>query len=553
MPGANVIKEFFASLGLEVDEGSFKRGEEALGKVRSVLEAGAVAFAGFSAAIGFATHQFIEQADTLGDWSALTGASVENLDALRLAAKGVGSDVNVLIFGMTNLSRQLNAIGEGRGKAAGKALKEIGLSAKDLRALPISEAFEKIQLGLAGIDDASKRTALSSEIFGARFARTLNTINPETLKQVKDEALALGIVMSKDDVEAGEALNVQLTLLGGALQSIAFDIVRALLPAFQAITLAAKAWFGANQAILRQRIERVFRAVGDALVWATKHAKMWIEVFLKLVGGLDGLATILKVVGGLLGIYLVTQLGVAITAFGAFVAAISAANLWLGAMQALLLITPFLVGALAVVIFLFVDELVTRLKGGQGIIDDFFNPSKISPTDNALVKMLREVLLQIGLTIRGFSDLWTIISEGPTSTIGKAAIKDLKDAVHLGIGGVGHALTFGAVGPSQEERARFLEGLPLQQPTDVVGLGPGAPLPSTPTAGGGLLSALGGKEPGAPSVQARGSGGNTISNTITIEPIVINGAEDPEAVGAAVQRHISTQINQAAERLQGGG
>lgn len=534
MAGSNVIREFFGSLGLEVDEGSFKKGEEAFGRIRSALETGAIAFAGFSAAVGFATHQFVQQSDKLDDWRALTGASVETLGALQIAAKGVGSDVQTLIFGMTRLSTQFEAISQGKGKGAAKALKELGLSAKELQKVPVDQAMEKIQLALAGVGDASKRTALSSDIFGARFARTLNTIDPKQLKAIKDEALELGIVMSGEDVEAGNALNAQLSIMGGIFQALSFDVVRGLLPAFQEMIGALKEWYRANQATLRLKIKEYFTAIGDAMVYGLKHVKLYLETFLKLVGGLDGLVTILKVVGALIGGYLVLQLGIAITAFGAFVASIEAANLWLLATNALLLITPALVGILAVALFLIFDELTTRLKGGRGLIDDFLNPKGISPSDNILVKALREIVLVTSLATRTLSDFWSVLTGG--SAIRNAALSDLKNVVHLQSGGL-----LGQV--SQEERARFLAGLPFQQPTDVQSLAVEGP---------GLLSVPG----SSPSIPIRGDLDRTPNDTRPVSivaPITITGVSDPQAAAAAAKQHLDTSISQAAERLAGGG
>jgi hypothetical protein len=186
------------------------------------------------------------------------------------------------------------------------------------------------------------------------------------------------------------------------------------------------------------------------------------------------------------------------------------------------------------VVVLAVDELITRLKGGETAIDDFFNPKKVKPDDNVLVKSLRAVLLQIGLVQKALTSIFVIATEGLTSEVGRGALKDLKTSVNFALGFKGIR--------DQEQAARFLEGLPFQQPLSVEHIEESPLLPPATV---------------APSIPR--AGGNTTSISINGGPINVTAppGADPAAVGDAVGRAVEERnrqlIDEASRKLEGGG
>lgn len=466
MAKASVIKEFFASLGLDVDEASFKRGEAAISGISTVLKGAAYAFAGFAAAVGLSTSEFIHQTDKLRSWSRVTGASVEQLDAFRLAARGAGVDTLRLVYAAEKLSHQLYDVSKGRAKPAADALKDLGLKLEDISGLNAIDALEKIQIALAGVENDSKRTGLGATFFGERFNREVSGLDFEAFRKTRLEIEALGITLDDADVALGKELHTQLEITTRLIETLGFKMIKGLVPAFNDVVEASKRWYKANQTFIKQDIPKYFQAIGDAMAYTVKHAKFYLEGLIKLVGGFDNLVLIAKIAGGVLGVYLTAQVGGLIQAFYGVVTAIRAATFWMALLKAAMFAEILIIGVLAGVFALFVDELLVRLKGGETVIDDFFNSKKIKADDNVFILGLRALIIHVGILTHEFAALWAVITGGADARA--AAVADLAR-----LAGLIDTASFGTV-EGQKRWTEYLAGQnpPSKQPTP--GARPGA-------------------------------------------------------------------------------
>lgn len=138
-----------------------------LGASFKSLAMGAAGLAGASTMAAFASQ--IQTAITamgdLQDASEKTGASVENLSALKGVAKLSGQDFDTVTDSINRLSKALRGTDD-ESKGAGKALSAIGLDIKKLRDLDPAEAFVEIARAQEKFADGGGKTAALMAIMG---------------------------------------------------------------------------------------------------------------------------------------------------------------------------------------------------------------------------------------------------------------------------------------------------------------------------------------------------------------------------------------------------
>jgi hypothetical protein len=537
-----VVREFFALLGLDVDKKDFEQGEQALqniGNLLKLLVAGAGVAAG---AIGLLTRQFVRQALDLDQWNKRTGESVERLHALQIASEQLGVDPRKTFEGFSELADKVSDVVKNikklEGSDAAEALRNLGFkSISELKGVdgavrPIPELFDEVLTRLAGIENQGLRTGLAMQLFGDDTGLALAALDIEQLRAFRDEALALELVMGKEDVEAAKRFQGAFRGAVATIQAMLGSGIAPLLGHLTRVARLTQQWVVANREIIRQRLDRVGRAIGEAFRFLALKFRDYLGVAGDVIDSLSGIERLLKLVGTAVALYLTLQVGtVLVNAFNSAVKAIQAFNFWLTVMKSVMYAEAIIVGILAGVIFLFVDELITRLKGGETVIDDFLNSKKISPDDNVFIKAIRAIILSVGLAVKAISDLWTLIREGPTSEIGQKALKDIQDNIRI-------ALSLDRF-TDQKKVARFLEGLPFEQPDKVEPLLPLIDVPSST----------------APSVSPRG--GNTTSISIVGGPVNVQvGSGDPNEIAGAVGREVDARnkraIEEARRKLAGG-
>lgn len=160
--------------------GDVNDGVGRLPKLAAMATAGLTAIAG-ALSVGVLASWVTNTADAADELARLsdqTGISVEKLSAWGNVARRNGQDVNDLAELTTEMSLRLAEIDKD-SEGAGLALKQLGLSYKDLAALPADEAFEAIARAVAGTEDSGRKTALVMAALGdeaQKYVTTLNTI-----------------------------------------------------------------------------------------------------------------------------------------------------------------------------------------------------------------------------------------------------------------------------------------------------------------------------------------------------------------------------------------
>ncbi|HYM22015.1 MAG TPA: hypothetical protein VEU08_02365, partial [Vicinamibacterales bacterium] len=187
----------------------------------------------------------IEHAIDLGnhlfDMSMKTGASVENLSALRYVASQSGMDFDTLSTAFFKMETSLGATGPKADKLA-QSLEGVGLSMADLKNERPDEAFIEIVAALENTGNAADRNALAMQLF-SRGAKEMAGLFHEDIYQMIQDAQDLGLVMTTNQAAAAHAAEVGWKAFTMQLEDAAFTAASTLMPALVALEQLASQAF----------------------------------------------------------------------------------------------------------------------------------------------------------------------------------------------------------------------------------------------------------------------------------------------------------------------
>jgi hypothetical protein len=359
------VAELIAELGLEVDHGSFTAGEKAIEGVKHALEAFAI-FEGVKTLKEWVEHT-AEAADQAVKTAQRLGTTAEAVQELGYVAQLSDVSMGTLTGSMQKLERRLDQLGQkGKGPAA-DALRRLGISAKELSALPIDQKLERIADGFADLDPKVAKVPLAQQLgLGPSLIPMLKD-GGDGIRELREEARMLGLVIDQETAEAFEAWNDDITRVKGAVQGLKNDAVVALLPVLREMTTSLFEWIKANRELIKQRLEQVMRFVVNAALGLAKAIAKVYEIFEKVV---PVITEVVGALGDLLGISQDTGSEIETIAL-AIGAAWALANLPL-------LIMIGLVGAALLVI----DDLWSGLQGGDSVTKELLQAFEDSLGDS---------------------------------------------------------------------------------------------------------------------------------------------------------------------------
>jgi hypothetical protein len=147
--------------------------------------------------LGLAVSKTVEYASALSDLSAKSGISVEGLQRLNIASSQVGLTMNDAVTGINQFQRRL----ADDDKSAVAAVKKLGLSVDELRALRPDEAFVRIATAISEIPNQGDRMLAAYDLMGKGGEKLVPLIlNADLLKDSH-------ITMSKEAIEGLDRLD----------------------------------------------------------------------------------------------------------------------------------------------------------------------------------------------------------------------------------------------------------------------------------------------------------------------------------------------------------
>ncbi len=184
-------------------------------------------------AIGSVTTEFAAQGDELAKFAKATGLTVEALQELAFAGQFSGISTADLNKSLLNLGKRARDAATGAKKPA-EAFKELGIEIRNTSGglktqeqllLEVADRFEKLPQG-------TSKSALAMEIFGKAGAKIIPFLNEGSagIQKLRNEARALGGVMSSETAAATEGLADSQLRLQIILRGLRIQIASKLIP-----------------------------------------------------------------------------------------------------------------------------------------------------------------------------------------------------------------------------------------------------------------------------------------------------------------------------------
>lgn len=172
--------------------------------------------------------------DSIADGAKRVGLGAEEFQELSYAAEQSGLSMEALEKSLVKMQR---GFGEAT-KGFKEALDDIGLSFDALAGQTDKEQFIAIVDALGKVEDNGKRAAAGAALLGKGFSALgpLMDEGREGIERMIDSAHRLGIVMSEETIQAGEAFNDQVDTMKLQLQALIAQGLTPLLPQLQAIS-----------------------------------------------------------------------------------------------------------------------------------------------------------------------------------------------------------------------------------------------------------------------------------------------------------------------------
>lgn len=294
--------------------------------VSSIGKTIAVAGAAMAAPLVASAKIFSSLGSDLNDMSARTGVSVEALSSLGFAAGQAGASTGTLEVSIKKMQKAIGDAVHGE-KAGTDALKNLGLTIKDLLGLSPDDQFRLIAKRIAEIKNPALKSAAAIEIFGRSGTQLLPMIGE--LEALEKQAHDLGLVISGEDATAADDLGDSFSSLYAMLKVTAFQIGAALAPTLQELAGVLKGTIkGVIDFVTRNRTMIVTIAKVVAGVVAAGVALFAAGTIISGIGSAIGL--MVMVASGFLAVISAvgSVLAFLISPVGLLIAGIAALAMW---------------------------------------------------------------------------------------------------------------------------------------------------------------------------------------------------------------------------------
>lgn len=408
---ATTIRELIAKLGVEADDAAVKKFDSAVGAVKDTMLAAAAAAVAVTAAIIGVTVATAAYGDAAAKGATSTGLSVEAYQELQFAAEKAGLTQSQYESALQMQARAAqNAVESNEGLIETANGTTIAVKNANGEMKTQEELLLDTAKAVKAATTEQEKLAIATEVYGRSGAEMLPLLNQGEagIAALREEAEALGIVMSEETAIASEAFNDSLTDLKAIATGLRNEIGEALLPIMTEITTAFKDWFLANKELINQRLDQYIGYVVDGVEWLVDAAEMANAVVMSTFGTWK--PVIVAIVAAMALLAGAMALPVVISTVTAIAGGFSAiASIGLPALLAI-------VGAVGTVIAYFtalalvIGDIWTFLEGGDSVIGRLIE--RFQGTDTAigavigLISALMPLLPELWTLAQTFGEMW---------------------------------------------------------------------------------------------------------------------------------------------------
>jgi hypothetical protein len=187
------------------------------------------------AAIIFTQSRFI---DNLGKTASKLGVGVEFLQKFRFAAEQSGVSIETADMALQRFSRRLGEAQKGTGELL-PALKQLGITQKDIAGLSPEQAFLKFADAIAKVEGESNKLSLVFKAVDSEGVALINLIGEgsQAFLDFAKTAEGMGFILSEDAVDGVEDFSDELNKLITMIAGVVRQVVAALAPAMKVLTV----------------------------------------------------------------------------------------------------------------------------------------------------------------------------------------------------------------------------------------------------------------------------------------------------------------------------
>lgn len=270
------LKEFFLALGLDADSAAFASAEAMVLGLEKGLEVAFEAAEKLADIFVETIHETVEWGEELDYASKMLGQSTEALQLLDYEAKMAHVSSEEMRMGFVHLARSMAEARDGNYELQ-NTFARLGTRVLDSKGQlrDQTEVLEDAAEGIKNMKTQADRLSAAQQIFGRSGARLLPFLmkGKEGFAELREEAEALGIVISGEQVEAAAKAGEGLKKLGAVAASLQHEIAGPLIEALQPFLDSMLTWVKANRALLSQKVKEwgerlkvVIEALGKALL-----------------------------------------------------------------------------------------------------------------------------------------------------------------------------------------------------------------------------------------------------------------------------------------------
>lgn len=192
------------------------------------------AFSAVSGAISTLTDE-ISRLDEIGDTAERLNITADSLVKLQRAAQLTGGEVEGVAKSLAILQRTLGDAAMGNAGPV-KALDKLGLSAKELIKLNLSDAFQKIVERISKLPTPAERASLAADLFGKSASNLtgLLTQGSSAIQEATKDIESFGAVLDETRLKSIDEAQKSMERLSMSWQSVKTEIALGAAPALSA-------------------------------------------------------------------------------------------------------------------------------------------------------------------------------------------------------------------------------------------------------------------------------------------------------------------------------
>ena len=243
-----------------------KKSAGAFGKAAGkAMKGAAIATAALTVALSALVKQSLALVDQQRKSARTLGTTQGIYAGLALAAGIAGSSVEGFAKALKRQQKSIVDAADGL-MTQKRAFDRLGLSAKDLMALPVEEQFKTITTALGKVENSTIKVGIASDLFGAKNADLINIIElgADGIDHYIQKVKQLGVALTDNQTGAIEESNDAVLIMKTAFQGLGNQLAARLAPSIKAsaeritsmterVTTAIPKWFAWSASILGVR------------------------------------------------------------------------------------------------------------------------------------------------------------------------------------------------------------------------------------------------------------------------------------------------------------